>query len=235
MAQGKQGRRQQRRKHHPKKKSPTNKSLNKKIKHIENNLMELKFIDQFVATTTSGAGTSDYLTGTAQGDTNSNRQGNVINPTSIQWKVDIFADPLLLGCSRVRMILFWDRQPNGAVPVLTGAATAQSLLDIGVVTDSTLAPRNFNTIDRYHILIDKVYVMNPQVVLLTAAGATTQVVPMQKTIHHVHKLSRLVKYDNTSAAITASVSNALHAAYFTDVGATQPSVQCSYRLYFRDS
>lgn len=243
MAQGAKGRRTRRRRtmHNPKKKGPSNKSLNKKIKHIENNLLELKYLDISSGQSPTTAGTSDYLTPLAQGDTASNRQGNIINPTSIQFRGTMLTDVDYLGFSKIRIILFWDRQPNGAVPVLTGASTTQSLLDNGNITDSTICPRNFNTIDRYHILYDKTHGINPGVVQTSVVAAdptTTKVVQRGKYIHFVVKLGRLVKYNNTSAAITAAVSNALHIAYFIDNGPAAgqaPVIQTGLRLYYRDS
>lgn len=236
MAQGKQVRRRgTRRPRNMKKKGPSNKSLNKKIKHIENNLMELKFLDTNSGVTPSIAGVSDYLSGLAQGDTASLRQGNIINPTSIQIRATMFTDIDTLSISQIRVILFWDRQPNGAAPVLSGASTTQSLLDTGVVTNPILSPRNFNTIERYGILWDKVVQLNPNVPLLVAGGATTQVVQVGKFLSKVIHLSRLVKYNNTSAAITASVSNALHCAFFTNLAADVAIINLGYRLYYRDS
>lgn len=232
--QAQRGRRRPRR--NMKKKSPTNKTLNKKIKHIENNLMEIKFIDLFTnPVTPTLAGYSDYISGVAQGDTASTREGNIINPTSFQFRGVMQADIDAGVLAQLRIIVFWDRQPNGAAPVLTGASTTQSLLDTGVITNLILSPRNFNTIDRHTILYDKVHTLNPQVPLTVVAGGTTQVASMGKFIKFRLDLSRLVKFNNTSAAITASVSNALHVAFFTEDNTDPPLIAVGYRMYYRDA
>lgn len=221
---------------HRKKRGPSNKTLNKKIHHIENQLIETKFFDQFVnGTALAGAGVSDYLTAIAQGDTALTRTGNVIWPTSVQIRLDISTDIDLLSSTQIRLILFWDHQPDGAAPVLTGANTTQSLLDIGTILDSTIAPRNYNTIKRYTVLFDKRYTIVPQVVATTVAGATTQVLSITKQVDIFKKLSRQVKYNNTSGAITAAVTNALHFALFCDTVTDAPTYQAGYRLYFKDA
>jgi len=228
-----------RRRRNMKKKGPSNKSLNKKIKHIENNLMELKYVDNIESNITAvPAGVFFYISAIAQGDTASTRTGNVINPTSLLVRQTFFAQDNSLVASLIRCIVFWDRQPNGANPVLVGASTTQSLLDTGVITEPINAPRNFNTIDRYKILYDKTHVINPQVVKGTtpASGAVTTYCAMQKHVSFRINLNRIIKYNNTTAVIAAAASNALHIAYWTDTTITQqPDYSAGYRLYYRDS
>lgn len=216
-----------------KKKAPSNKTLNKKIKHIENSFMELKFNDTFAANQNlAAAGGIFYLTDVAQGDTASDRTGNEIFPTSVQVRIQMFNDAASVVTTNMRVILFWDRQPNGANPTVVGASTTQSLLDTGVITDVMLAPRNFNTIDRYKILQDRTYTIDPQEKNI----ANTAYLVQGKYIHIQQKLNRLVKYNNTSAAITAAVSNALHLVFYTDPTNANPgSVSIAARLYYRDS
>lgn len=236
-----QKQRKQRRRRQIKKRGPTNKTLDKKIKHIENNLIELKWLDVARAfTATSIAGIQDYLSAVPQGDTSISRTGNVLSPTSIQLRLTFASNILELGGDgRIRYILFWDRQANGAVPVLTGASTTQSLLDTGVIADPTLSPRNFNTIERYTILLDKMVTLQPVLAgSTTLAGAvdtltTTNLVTRTKV--HVVKLGRMIKYNDAAAGIATAVSNALHIAYFTDAAANQAGVQAGYRLYFKDA
>lgn len=216
-----------------KKKAPSNKTLNKKIKHIENNIMELKFNDTFAASQNlTPAGGIFYLTDIAQGDTASDRTGNEIFPTSVQVRIQFFSAEASVVTTSMRVILFWDRQPNGANPVVVGASTTQSLLDTGVITDVMLAPRNFNTIERYKILQDHTYTINAQEKNI----ANTAYIVQSKYINLVQKLNRQVKYNNTSAAITAAVSNALHLVFYTDPTNANPgSVSIAARIYYRDS
>lgn len=233
------GQRRRRRPHrHHKSKVPTNKSLNKKIHHIENTLMELKFIDSFDnVSLIPPTGIQDYLIPVAQGDTASNRTGSIINPTSVQIRMSLETDVDQNAPCRVRCVLFWDRQPNNAAPTLTGASTTLSLLDTGTITDTTLAPFNYNNKHRYHVLMDKVIQFNPQVVLTTVTGGTTQVVQMERTKYIIKKLGRVVKYNGTGATIASCSANSLFIAYFSDVvaAANQPFVSAGYRVYYRDA
>lgn len=233
-------RKRQRKRNFKKRKGPSNKTLNKKIKHIENNLIELKWFDVFRASTDATvAGVQDYLTAIPQGDTALTRTGNVIAPTSVQCRITLFSSNTQLNADqRVRYIVFWDRQANGAVPVLTGGPTTQSLLDIGTITDPTLCPRNYNTIERFKILKDKLVTLTPQIALRTTlTGANDDLVtsmPVTKTfIHHI-KLSRMVKYNDAAAGIASAVTNALHFCFLTDL-ASSGGLQAGFRVYFKDA
>jgi len=216
-----------------KRKGPSNKSLNKKIHHIENSLMELKYIDNFAGNQNlASAGTNVYLSDVAQGDTASDRTGNSVNPTSIHLRLEFFNDASSVVSTQARVVLFWDRQPNGAVPVLVGASTTQSLLDTGVVTNVMLAPRNFSTINRYTILWDKTYIVDAQEKNI----ANTAYIPRSKMVQKVKHLSRSSKYNGAAGTITTAVSNALHIAFFTDPTNANPgSFSYGTRLYYRDS
>lgn len=219
-----------------KKNGPSNKTLARKIKHIENDLIELKFLDLYnSAVPIVAAGYSDYLSSIAQGDTSSTRTGNVVWPTSIQIKMNLTTSTAVLVPTVVRIILFWDQQSNGAAPVLSGAPTSNSLLDSGTITDTTISPRNYNTIKRYKILKDKTYTITPQVEGTVVAGVTTATLSLTKHIQLIKKLSRTVKYDDTSAVITSSVTNALHIAYFTNLAADTPVAKAGYRIYYKDA
>lgn len=227
------------RRRNTKRSGPTTKTLAKKIKHIENDLIELKFLDITTALVNVPlAGTLQLLTGIQLGDTASTRNGNVVWPTSIQMRVAINADPLRLLATRVRSILFWDRQSNGLNPMLVGPSNSNSLLDTTVVLDTTLAPRNYNTISRYTILMDKTIVINPIVASTTtpATGIVTRVIPIQHRITKIHRLNRKVKYDGGGPFVDDIVTNALFIAHFTDaVIGSDPDLEAGYRLYYKDA
>lgn len=214
-------------------KAPTNKSLNKKIKHIENNLIELKHIDLFNAgTAATVAGVTEFLLPLGQGDTNILRNGNNIVPSSIQAKLQLFSDSLNVATSNIRCIIFWDRQCNGAAPILTGAG---GLLDVSVITDPTQAPLNYDSIHRYKVIFDKIYQIVPQVPLTVVAGTTTSVVQIIKQVNIYRKLGRQVKFSGTGATIASVLTNSLNVAYFTDNNTTAPLFQSAFRTYFRDA
>lgn len=222
-------------------KGPTTKSLAKKVRKIENNLIELKWIDIALAATPipNGSGvTTNSWSFPVQGDTAFTRNGNVINPTSFLMKLTLNTDPDLIEPCRVRVLVFWDRQCNGAVPTIQGI-NANGLLDDTVITDTTKSYRNLNTIERYTILSDKLYTFNPVLQLTTTlAGAvttTTTVVALERTISARYKLSRKIKLDANAGAITDVVTNSLNVTIISDQAANQPEVIGSFRMYYRDA
>lgn len=218
----------------PKKKAPTNKALNNKIKNIQNNLIELKYQDAFNGgSTITPAGlliNSMNFTSNSAGSIPV-RDGLDIVASSLTMKAYILADPDQLVGSRVRCVVFWDRQPNGADAVLLGD---NGLLDNTVVTDPTLSPRNYKTIDRYKILEDFNIVLNPQMAATEAAGAVTTVIPMEAHFNKYYKLSRTIKYDGTANDITDLVTNSMNVAYFTDLVTNQPLLTQGTRMYYKD-
>jgi len=222
-----------------KKKAPSNKSLNKKIKNIENNLIELKYKDVFNSATAipvtglliNGMNFTSYDGGFAA---NPERSGNEIRATSLSIKGTIKTDFDNLDGARVRMIVFWDRQPNGANAVMLGD---NGLLQNNVVTNPVFAPRNYSTIDRYTILYDEIFAVTPQAGLTVVAGVTTQVLEVNKIIDKYLKLSRQMKYDaNNENAITESVSNSINVMLIGDeaTAGEQATWTGGVRLYFKD-
>lgn len=212
--------------HYNHRRNYTNKVLDKKIRNIENNLIELKWIDYFF--NTPGAITSAGIAINGfnfvhSGDGPSNRTGNIINPTSLQVKI------LLQNgqAEVVRYMLVWDRQTNG-IP-LTISGTTDSLLDASVVTTVFTSPRNYNTIERFKILEDT-YIDH-----LYAFQSSTP--PTQQTmIVKTHKLHRKIKYDveDTTTTIANIMSNCLYVILISANGTVfyQP---VSIRMYFRDA
>jgi len=220
----------------PRKKAPTNKTLNKKIKKIENNLIELKYKDTF------NNGSLIPNTGLLINDMNITnagaaqlpvRDGLEITATSLTYKMLIQSDIDNLVASRVRVVVFWDRQPNGANAILFGD---NGLLENNIVTNLVVAPRNYKTIDRYTIIDDNVHVLNPnQAFTVTPdTGITTAVIPITYCIEKYHKLSRQMKYDAAAGAITDCVTNTINVALFSDLAAEQPTLVSGIRLYYKD-
>lgn len=215
-------------------KAPTNKALNTKIKRVENNLIELKYKD--VLNTASLIPVAGLLVNgmnfTSIG-VFPQRSGLEINATSLSIKGSIVSDIDNLSPSRVRMIVFWDRVANGAVPVLAGD---NGLLENNVVTNLVYSPRNYKTLDRYKILLDEIMILNPATNLTVAAGVTTQVLQVEKEIVKYVKLSRTMKYDGTAGDITDSTTNTINVAFFGDqaTAASQATYTGGMRLYYKD-
>jgi len=214
-------------------KGPSNVALNNKIKKINKNI-ELKKCDVIQASTViSNTGSSlSTLTNIIQGTGEfENRIGTQINPTSIQIRCNFLSNTAILNASRVRMMVFWDRQSNGAVSPLTSAGIS-SLLDNSIITDLTMSPLNYDDIQRFTVLYDKVWNLNPQV----STSATT-LIPMSKFMKKKLKLSRLVKF--TGAGPVIPYTNSLVIAWFANnnggSSALLPTVECGARVYYRDA
>lgn len=213
--------------HHRYRTHPTVRKLDKKVRNIENNLIELKYFDRY-ATPLSFIPQAGTLVTTAalvsSGDTNNDRTGNVINPTSLLTEFVVTyttADPF-------RIIIFWDSQPNGAVPVLASTSNANSLLDDSIVAALWMAPRNMNSVQRFKILSDKTY----QPYTSTSVSTPTNVMVCKERI----KLSRKVHFNaaNVSTTIANVTTNSLCIAIIS-FGGTCSLDRYKTRLYFRDA
>jgi len=171
---------------------------------------------------------SNIIQGTSETE---NRIGTQINPTSLQFRCNFLTNTNVIGASRIRMVAFWDRQANQAASTLLSAG-AISLLDTSVITDPTMAPLNYDGIDRFTILYDKLWNLNPEISL-----SATTFVPMDKFIKKKIKLSRVVKY--TGAGPTIPLTNNLVLAWFaSNNGASSallPTVECGVRVYYKDA
>lgn len=218
--------------------APTNKSLAKSIKKI-NNKMELKQNDVFQNSVaiddTAGSGVFTLLNGVATGDTNIARDGDEVHATSIQFRGILVSSSAQVGITFVRQIVFWDSQPNGAPP------TMGTLLDLSTITNANFAPYNRNYQKRYKILYDKLFTFNPMLELTTGTVAppgtntTSSVVQMQKAFRRKIRLNRTIKYSGDTGAIGDIASNSLYLFQVSNQAANLPVAVAGYRLYFKDN
>lgn len=210
--------------------APTNKTLNTKIKRIQSK-EELKYVDTFVnGTTIPSTGTFSLLNGMLQGDGPSVREGNQITATSIQWRIRFITDMDLIQHVHIRFIIFWDLQANRTAP------TAAQLLDNTIITSLINAPYNREYQKRFKILHDSVTTIMPQIVqtFTPATGATTQVAVNGAYRHGKRKLSRTVKYFDNDDTIDGITSNSLYAFWVSNTAAEFPIMVSGFRFYFKD-
>jgi len=210
-------------------------NLNKKVKKIQVE-EEVKHIDILYAEI-SALAASPYPwfshNFTPVGASNITRLGNVIAPTSYQIRFRIRQDIDRTGeASRVRMIIFWDTQVNGAAATYLGAT---GVLDNTVITDQLAAPRNYDTIDRYHIIKDKTYVLQNTMATVEVAGAVSKVsrAIIQKTF--IIKASRRIKYTGATGTIADIANNALYIVFYSDAVSEPPTIDGGVRMYFKDT
>lgn len=219
------------------KNNPQYNTLNKKIKKIENKI-ELLHEDSIFATTVGNDGADRLLlNGITQGQTDITRVGNEVTATSLQFRGRFETNSGLIVPTCVRVIIFWDRQANGAIPITLASSTPSdmALLDNTITTDPLLMPYNYTTIDRYRVLYDKVFVMNPQVVAGTEAGATDAVIAVTKYFKGKIKLNRRIKFDTTGSTVASITTNALWAVFYSDVVTDEPALDFVARFYYKDA
>lgn len=221
------------------KRAPTNKSLNKKIKKIQDEI-ELKYKDTYsAATDISTTAQLILVNGIQQGDTAVTRTGGQIRCTSLHIRGTVTRDETSLIAEQYRMIVLWDRQANLLAPSLSG--TVASILDVSVVTNPLIAPYNYSALDRFTILRDKRIVLMPKVVdtFTPGTGSTTEYGPIEKKFNNKIKLGRHVKYAlNANAGTVADIlTNSLYVIFIGDVApaGANPSLEFSSRLYFKDA
>lgn len=222
------------------KKAPTTRDLAKKIQKIEHN-QDLKWFDfQLNPTTISNAGIviSDFQL-IPEGTGFSERIGSKISPTSLQIKLAIRTAENRLFGTKVRMLVFWDRQTNGAAPILV--SQDNGVLDNSVIGSAPLAlmyaPINYLTRDRYHVVYDKVFTINPKTFLQLTAPDVTEMTPVELFIRKNIRLGRILKYDSAGGSITDLVSNSIHVAFLSDdtAGTSEPNLEGGFRMYYKDT
>lgn len=207
-------------------------NIKKSIRKI-NSDVELKHADSAINNVTALAGTFYLLNGVAQDTTASTdivRQGDEIVSTSVQVRGYVEADATITttntGQSRiVRMILFWDGQPNGSAPTLA------NLLDLSVITDATMAPYNLDYYKRFKVLKDRTYALNANF-FVSATNQQAIRIPFRFR----KKLSRKVKYSTAGGTITAIQTNSLYLVTIVDdVGNSNvPLTSGGVRYIFKD-
>jgi len=228
-----------------KKPKPTVKSLNRKIKKLQTS-SEVKFKDASVGP--SDISDTAYITTLfntlQQGDTPSSREGAKVVCSSFQAGVAVQYKEGIAGHS-VRCMVVQDKQHNAATTLtLMGAPTTASVLDNGETTDPSIAPYNPTTRQRYKILYDKVFTMNPHVAYTTSATGT----PLITTLTDLSAFRRLIRFHVRKRVVTQyNTSNAgsgadiqSNAVWFVLASSAQASqsktdeIDGYIRMYFKD-
>lgn len=210
---------------------PTVASLDKRIKKLNSNI-ETKFKDENINVSITPAGTLLNAFCLVDSDNSaSGREGNWITPTSLVYRLKMEPGVRTLAATDltelVRIIVFWDGQPNGAVPT---AAGLDGLLDNSVINTPAFMPRNTNTRKRFKILHDKTYNM------VLSGGDTSGAFMIAPFAINKIKLARKIGFDAEDATtdITNVTSNSLNIFFFSLNNATSVALDGGVRMYFRD-
>lgn len=219
--------------HRKVKSRPTTVSLAKRIRRIEND-EELKYINQNrTAVTATTSGTLQLLNGIAHGDTAITREGDEVRWTSYNFRGSILSATDVLTPVIFRLIVFWDKQANGADPTIAGNPNTpvSALLDNQSITNLVYSPIQWQNAERFRILYDRNFILNPMVVGNTTAGATDGVLATSKLIRIKLKLNRVTKYTGANSNIAAINTNSLYMLWISDDDVT---FEGGGRLYFKE-
>lgn len=221
-------------------KYPSNKSINRKVKKIQD-MIELKYIDTYFNDTVADDGNDLLLmNAVGVGTSNTSRTGSEISLTSLQFRGSVTMDSLQLDPILLRMIVFFDRQANSAAPI-TNVFTpgTGSLLNGTVITDPIYMPYSYEQQDRYRVLYDKVIQLNPKVIKQAdyTGGDTTELIPVTQHFKKRIKLGRKVKYDlaNIAPTIADIATNSLYVVFYSDNTTNLPTMRFGARVYFKDA
>lgn len=222
------------------KRVPTNYQLNRKIKKLQTD-EELKYVERYFTrildddkTTSGQAYQLDLVNGVAVGANATSRVGNQIRATSLHIRYSIQVNPAFPTTTppNCRIVIFWDRQANQALPELYGATNSASLLHT-TVAPPIYAQTNVNNWKRYKLLYDKVHVLEPYDIQSPVVAVRNNY--FKKKI----KLNRIIQYDDSTGDNTAISTNALWVAAFSTApySATdiyKPVLHLCYRFYYKD-
>ncbi len=178
--------------------------------------VEFKLLDSF-ATGTAMTVTPivQQLILIAQGDGVANHDGNQIKSHSnlLRYVITMNTSAVASAC---RVMLVRDTQPNGATFV-----SSDLLTDI-TVFDSIISPIHQDFKHRFKVLYDRRH-------YLSDSGSKKQ------SGKHFTKMSFLVRFDDTSANITALQTNSLALVFFSDEATNTPTITFFNRYRFIDN
>jgi len=214
-------------------------NVEKRISKIRND-EELKYVqrstinfplDDFV----DSSGDLYLLNGTSIGATVNNRIGSVARFTSTHIRGHLHPQATATASpTEVRLIVFWDRQPNVAAPTIFRSTGTTGILDDTFATNGVVhSPYNFETVQRYRILWDKTYILYNNGTTLQTASA----IVIDKKI----KLGRKTKYIDTSpgsGTISDIQTNALWLLTLGNLTAASgdgPDISFNTQTYFKDT
>jgi len=232
-----------------KKKTPNNKQLAKRIRRLEN-APELKYEDVLDSSSWDGTGHAHSCTTLAQSDSIDGRVGLEVTAKYLDISCTVYRtlaqnalDPM--SAYAFRMIVFWDKQANAntafsaftnAVGSTTDTLRATALLDNLAGQNVLNAFPNYPTRDRFTILYDKVYHMNPKASIWDAGNS----VPASADISmHIKKRINLhnaiIKYGSSDPTQVGLASRNLVVFFVsTYAGSADNTTNCITRFWYTD-
>jgi len=218
----------------------TLKKVNQKVKKMQSDV-ELKYTDTQFGVNVTTAGQLFLLNGIPRGDSQAGRIGSQVHNTSIQGRFRIRTNIAnITAPTTLRMIIFWDRQANGLIPQIGSdpfATSDPALLDIRIVQAVSYAPFQRETSDRFRVLYDKLFTINPpmQREVTPATGLIASTFLYETNGKVKIPLSRTTKYDTAGNLVADINTNSLYVCFITELNANGPNVYGGFRLYYKDA
>lgn len=218
-----------------KKKQPRLKNLARDIKKIEDELIELKWVDELntnSGTPITNAGYGFTVNNFAEGNTVNTRVGQRIYMTSLQLKYSLYINTANLGTQITRILVVLDKAHNGNLSSFDAAPLGEAgLLDNTTIAAPSLMPRAYVMRYRYRVLYDKIHVLNPHWENATGTAVLQCGLHVTKNI----RLGVNATYSDATSSIASLLKNAISLFAITDSSSNGPTVQIATRLYFKDA
>lgn len=188
-------------KFNPKKKETATKEYVKKV--IDNRMEDKQLGTNLINQLSDNVAQFFLLNGISQGGDQGQRVGDRIRMKHLDLRYSATQAGTGTGSQCIRVIIFVDRQPNGAAPSAT-----QLFLDT-TAGEEYVSPFNINGSKRYKILYDKFHDIQ------RVGGATDTRSVVSKNKQKI-KINMPVVYNGTTSGIASINTNALYCAIVGD-------------------
>lgn len=207
-----------------KKKAPNNKQLAVRIKKLEHQ-DELKYRDFYTSVDWTNNAVVIPCTNIFQGDDFNQRVGEEVIAKYLNIYFRNTKRNNELNAVSYRLLVFWDLQANAGPPAIFSGSvlTDQALIDDSVCLDQQLAPLNYRTKERYKVLLDKRFVVNPM-----GGSVSTEARVKSKSFNLG---GAKIKYANSSGT-TSPVTRALYVYPFSNQSSSD---RLAVRFWFTDA
>lgn len=204
----------------------TKKVVNKAV----NKLLNMEETKQAVTTISPAAGyasaqnpTIRYINHVAIGTGINQRVGQKIRLKKLTIRGSM-ANGSATGPSQARLVLFWDSQNNGTLPV-----NADLMQDTTAATNFN-SPYLITNRKRFHVVYDKQFAFNNH------GGSTDQAEVKKFKITKNFKKGHLIQYNTGTAATQAdSVGGSFFSWFSTDSAAGQPFLSWDVEYLYKDA
>ncbi len=155
------------------------------------------------------------LTNIAQGDTGETRDGSQVKLSAFLLKFDICGNVNSTN-TLVRVMLVWDKQTNQAI--YGSGDLLEDTTDVLIIQ----SPYNLDNKWRFKVLYDKVFRLS---------SASNNAISIKKYF----KMSRKIRFDNSTSAIADLTSGSLSLVFFGNQSTNKPVITYFNRVRYIDN